>query len=320
MTALDPRIEENRRINQEIERLMSTMPPINTIPPDVTRRARAEGRGLFPLPPRLDHVAVDRTIPGRAGDMGLRVFVPERVTGVLLHVHGGGWTLGANWQQDSFLWQTAQRGNVAVASIEYRLAPEHPYPAGPDDCEDAALWLLENATREFGTSRLLIGGESAGAHLSVVTLLRLRDRHTIRGAFSGAVLTFGVYDLRMAPSVRQWGARPLVLNRPVMEWFRDNFVPGADDAKLGDPDVSPLFADLADMPPAIFSVGTADPLLDDTLFMEARWRSAGLAAELHIVPEAPHGFTLFPSASAEETQAAIARFVSDRVPDARAVD
>ncbi|CAM5718446.1 Carboxylesterase NlhH [Streptomyces alboniger] len=75
-----------------------------------------------------------------------------------------------------------------MVSVEYRLAPENPFPAGPDHCEAAARWLVKHAVDEFGTDRLLIGGESAGAHLSVVTLLRLRDRHGITGAFRG--LTF----------------------------------------------------------------------------------------------------------------------------------
>ncbi len=85
----------------------------------------------------------------------------------------------------------------AVLSVDHRLAPEHPFPAGPDDCEAAARWLVDRAEAEFGTARLLIGGESAGAHLSVLTLLRLRDRHGITGTFRAAHLTFGPYDLSM---------------------------------------------------------------------------------------------------------------------------
>jgi acetyl esterase/lipase len=96
----------------------------------------------------------------------------------------------------------ATRAHLAVASVDYRLAPEHPFPAGPDDCEAAACWLVEHAQREFGTSRLLIGGESAGGHLSALTLLRMRDRHGAADAFCGANLVFGAFDLGMTPSQR----------------------------------------------------------------------------------------------------------------------
>lgn len=306
---IDPRIEETRRINELIEQALDALPPTESIPPATTRAARAEGRGAFPLPPRLDDVATTKTIPGRGGDIELRIFTPPEVTGAVLHIHGGGWTFGENWTQDAMLWDLAQRAKVAVASTSYRLAPEDPYPAGPDDCEDAALWFARNAKDEFGTERLLIGGESAGAHLSAVTLLRLRDRHGLE-PFAGAILTFGCYDLSTTPSVRGWGERRLVLNTPVIDWFIDNFVPDMDREQRRDPDVSPLYASLEGMPPAIFCVGSLDPILDDTLFMEARWRAAGCETELHVYPEAPHGFLLFPGGFTPDATGAIASFAA----------
>ena len=108
------------------------------------------------------------------------------------------------------------------------------------------------------------------------------------------MLQYGGFDLSMSPSQRLWGDRNLVLSGPIIAWFGDQFLPGLDREQRRDPDISPLFADLAAMPPAIFTVGTADPLLDDTLFMEARWRAAGHATELRIWPEAPHGFVSLP--------------------------
>ena len=304
----DPRVEQMRNLNQMIEQLMADMPPIETVPPEETRAARREGRGAFPAPERLDDVATDRTIRGRGGEIGLRVFTPEEVTGVYLHIHGGGWVLGENWQQDIPLWELAQRAKVAVASVEYRLAPEDPYPAGPDDCEDAALWLVEHAQEEFGTQRLAIGGESAGAHLAAVSMLRLRDRHQMT-PFSKAVLTFGVFDLSLTPSVRNWGDRKLILTQPVMEWFVDCFVPATTDEERRDPEFSPLYANLEGLCPALFTVGTADPLLDDTLFMEARWRTAGNETELRVYPEAAHGFVAFPADFSTDAREASARFL-----------
>src|SRR5205823_8787995 len=105
--------------------------------------------------------------------------------------------------------------------------------------------------------------------LAAVTLLRLRDRHGVTGAFRAAVLTYGAFDLSMTPSQRLWGERDLILSTPAIAWFTEQYLPGTDPERRRDPDISPLFADLSAMPPAIFTVGTLDPLLDDTLFMEA---------------------------------------------------
>jgi acetyl esterase/lipase len=214
---------------------------------------------------------------------------------VYLHLHGGGWTLGAADQQDALLDFIAQELGVAVVSVGYRLAPEDRYPAGPDDCEAAAAWLVEQAHSEFGSDRLLIGGESAGAHLSAVTLLRMRDRHGAADRFLGANLVFGLYDFGLTPSVRRWGERNLVLSTPVIEWFTDCFLGDMPPEQRRGPDISPLHADLSDLPPAFFTVGELDPLLDDSLFMAARWHAAGNHAEIVICPESVHGFIAFPN-------------------------
>jgi acetyl esterase len=308
-------IEETRAFNRQLAELLSTIPPVNVVDDPVRIRAdRARGAGPFPAPVRLDE-AVDRTVPGRAGDIPIRVVRPDAVRGVFLHLHGGGWTLGSAANQDPFLAALAHHADVAAVSVEYRLAPEHPYPAGPDDCEDAAAWLVANAQREFGTDRLVIGGESAGAHLAVSTLLRLRDRRGIAGAFRAALLTFGAYDLSMTPSTRRWGDRNLVLSLPAITWFSDQFVPGRSPEERRDPDISPLFADLSGMPPARFVVGTQDPLLDDSLFMAARWRSAGSPAVLEVVAEAVHGFVLYPIAVAQQEVASALAYVAAAVRD-----
>jgi len=253
--------------------------------------------------------ATTRTVSGPAGPLSLRVILPEGgARGVFLHLHGGGWALGAADHQDPLLVAVADTLGVVAVSVEYRLAPEHPFPAGPDDCEAAARWLVEHCDAEFGTRRLLIGGESAGAHLAALTLVRLRDHHGITGAFAGANLVFGVYDVGQTPSARLWGQRPLVINTPMMRWFADMFTPGMTDEERRAPEVSPLYAPLEAMPPALFTVGTLDPLLDDSLFMAARWRAAGGRAELLVFPESMHGFIAFPNAIAALALDAMLRF------------
>ena len=301
--SIDP---ETAEFNRKLETAIAAAAPITAFPPAVIRKAREEGRSIFG-PIATVAAARERGIAGPAGELRLRVLVPESVRGAYLHLHGGGWTLGAAHQSDVRNWAIARHCGLAVVSVDYRLAPEHPFPAGPDDCEAAALWLVSHAAAEFGTTRLWIGGESAGAHLAALTLLRLRDRHALR-PFAGANLVYGAYDLSMTPSQRRWGERNLVLSTPILEWFSDFFVP--DRARRRDPDVSPLYADLTGLPPALFSVGTLDPLLDDSLFMHARWLAAGGRAELAVWPGGIHGFDAFPIGLSRAARARIDAFLS----------
>jgi acetyl esterase/lipase len=255
-------------------------------------------------------------VPSRGGGLRLRMLRPDREPiGVYLHIHGGGWTIGGCDEQDPRLEALAQATGLCAVSVEYRLAPEHPYPAALDDCEDAALWLLERGASEIGApATLTIGGESAGAHLSATTLLRLRDRHAITGAFRAVTFNYGSFDLSLTPSARIWRDRNLVLSRPIMEWFRDNFVPETTEEERRNPEISPLYADLHDLPPAYFSAAQLDPLLDDSLFMAARWQMAGNEAELRVWPEAVHGFGAYPLAISRLAAEAQWAFLSAALP------
>ena len=148
-------------------------------------------------------------IPGPSCAIPIRVLRPEQVDGVYLHFHGGGMTLGSAAGMDGRNWPLAQACNVAVVSVDYRLAPEDPFPAGPDDCEAAALWLVDHCREQFGTSKLLVGGESAGAYLAILTMLRLRQRLGGPPPFLGVDLCYGWYDLGGTPStIQQIGKVP----------------------------------------------------------------------------------------------------------------
>lgn len=273
--------------NTRIEALLAETPSVHTLPPALVRTARAEGRGALPVGGPLEGSEwVD--IPGAPGGPA-RVRVTEPAgppTGVYLHIHGGGWAIGAPDQNDRSCQQMAAETGMRVVSVAYRLAPEHPWPAQKLDCMAAAHWVLEQSDLP-----MVIGGESAGAHLAVVTALGLRDAG-LADRLRGLVLFYGCYDLRCTPSVRNWGDRYLVLSTPVINWFTDMLDP--DGTARGGADLSPLLADLSGMPPAVFLVGTADPLLDDTLFMAQRWRAAGHDAALHVYPGGIHAFDAFP--------------------------
>jgi acetyl esterase/lipase len=262
--------------------------------PEEARVVRQAGLGdIFDLGTAGSDRAEVRNISGPAGKLELRCFQPRsgapRAT--MLHIHGGAWFMGSADMSDATLESRADALNIAIVSVEYRLAPEHPYPAGPDDCEAAGAWLAKNARAELGADLALVGGESAGGHLAAVTVLRMRDRHGFH--FAGANLVYGLYDLGGVPSHSQFDGRGLVLEGPGIRAFTKMFVP--DETKLRDPDVSPLYADLSDLCPALFTAGTFDPLLDHSLFMHARWVVSGSPAEIQIFPGSPHGFDAFPA-------------------------
>jgi len=283
--------EETRQFNAEMVALLQDAPDMWSIPIETVRQNRLEGKGPFPLEPE-EETASTLTIPTPNGDLNLRLFKPRSgdTLGSYLHLHGGGWVLGSAAAHDQRLQQMADNCQLTCISVEYRLAPENPYPAGPDDCEQAALWLLQGQ-HGLNISFLAIGGESAGAHLSALTLIRLRDR---LGAcpFHAANLTAGVYDLGQTSSAKNWGSQRLILATRDMQMFASNYVQGNQDFR--DPDISPLYADLDGLPPALFSVGTKDLLLDDTLQMSALWHARNGNAQLDAFPGGCHVFQGFP--------------------------
>jgi acetyl esterase/lipase len=288
---------ETEAINAEVIKILNEAPDQWSFEPAVRRERRRQGLGPFPLAPRSEK-AETIEIDGPHGPIPLRIIAPAKPDGVYFHIHGGGWTIGAADEQDPRLERICDNCNMAVVSVEYRLAPEHPYPKGPDDCEAAALWLVKTAKERFGTEMFAIGGESAGGHLSLVTMLRLRDRHGLT-PFKAANLVAGCYDLRLTPSAANWGDEHLVLNTRDMRKFVESFLQNGQD--MTDPDISPIFGDLTGLPPALISVGTRDPLLDDSLFLASSWVAAGNETELAVYPGGAHVFMAFSGDLAEES-------------------
>jgi len=253
----------------------------------------------------------DIEIPGPKGQgtVPIRVFVPNgEVRGAYLHVHGGGWVLGSERGGDPTLRRIASEAGVVVVSVGYRLAPEYPYPAGLNDCIAAASWL-EDHLQDFGIAddaAIAIGGESAGANLAAAVMLRRRDECAT--PFRAAVLTFGVFTAKLdLPSMKEMWDRDLVLSGPIMQYFVNAYATGQD---LEHPYISPLFADLKGMPPALFMVVTLDHLYSDTVHMANAWHKAGNVIELREFPGAPHGFTGFPAESAKTAIGAMAAFIA----------
>ncbi|MEN3271741.1 MAG: acetyl esterase [Actinomycetota bacterium] len=263
---LDTAVAEARRFVANAEAAIASMPSPHTLPLDVQRQMMAAG--AEPLDPR--------TTTDVIGGVPVRCFEPEgQLAGTYLHIHGGGWTMGSNAFQDARLWRFAESCRARVVSIEYRLAPEHPFPANIDDCLTVAREL---------DGPIVVGGESAGAHLSALLLTRHRD------GFVGANLAYGCFDMGMSDAARAWGDRVLVLSTPIIGWHLDQLLPGLDVAQRRDPAISPLFADLEGMPPALLTVGTDDPLLDDSRRLAARWPGA----IIDVYDAGFHAFDLMP--------------------------
>ncbi|WP_327304863.1 alpha/beta hydrolase [Streptomyces sp. NBC_01298] len=285
--------------------------------PDVTS---AEGLGAvrgmaYSLARDPKHSVSERTIPGPGGDLTLRIIRPEGpVQAVMIDVHGGGWCIGTPREDDWINDHYAEHARIATVGIDYRLAPEHPVPAPVDDCVAGALWVARNSAAEFGTDRLLLHGASAGGHLAAVTLLRLRDEHPeVAGRIAAVSLLYGAYDISGTPSQRLADDTTLVLPDHWLRGFVANAFPGLDGEQRRDPSLSPLFAKLDGLPPALFTVGSLDPLLDDSLFMAARWQAAGNHADLDVWPDGAHGFNTMAPKTGQAVAERIASWFTTRL-------
>jgi acetyl esterase/lipase len=229
-------------------------------------------------------------VPSPGGDVPVRVIRPnEPPTAVFVHCHDGGWAIGSAAGQDASLERISDRTGMTVVSVDYRLAPEHPYPAGLDDCERALRWAIESRERFFGAPKVLVGGESAGANLALCATLRvIQDQPS---AVAALALYYGNYDLTGTPSLRNATSANMI-HPEVMGWFIDQYV--ADPALRAEPDVSPLYADLSALPPTALAVGSEDGLVDDTLFLASRLVAASVECELVVAPGGEHAFDLLP--------------------------
>ena len=297
---------ETRALNEAMVKVLTGTSDWSVAGAAATRAARRRGEGPFPAPV-MSTRARTRQISGKDGnEIPLHIIAPDNPrASICTSMAAAGcsaaptcrtrcWSASPTtpaWRWSA--WSTGWRRNT-------------PIRRGPTIAKLAAVWLTRHVKAEFGTDVLTIGGESAGGHLSVVTLLRMRDRHGYTG-FRGANLVYGAYDLSMTPSQRAFGNERLVLRTIDIVQFANAFLPATPDRRV--PDISPLYANLHDLPPALLSVGTSDALLDDTLFMQARWAAAGNEAELEIYPGAAHGFTLFPNTQAKDAETAMAAFL-----------
>ena len=235
----------------------------------------------------------DRSIPGRQTSIPIRIYRPLQADNlpVVVFFHGGGWVLGGLDGHDAICRRVAVENGALVVSVDYRLAPEHPYPAAVEDAYDATCWVSEHAT-ELGASpsKLIVMGDSAGGNLAAVVSLMACESASPPIAFQ--VLIYPAVDMGNSfPSKRRYDDTP-VLNRQAMDYFLNLYI--QQPADLKDPHVSPLLADdLTNLPPALILTGEYDPLSDEGKAYADRLRESGNIVDFVCYPGMPHGFITF---------------------------
>ncbi|SNB51834.1 Acetyl esterase/lipase [Arboricoccus pini] len=249
------------------------------------------------------------TIAGRQARVRI-LKAPGPLQGVHVDIHGGGWTIGSAAMDDPINLPIVKECGVAVVSVDYRLATRVRLPEVIDDCETALAWVL--ASPDFAGLPLTLGGESAGAHLALSTALRLRDKAAIE-RLAGLVLFYGAYDLSGTPSARRAGPETLILHGPTLADLVPAVTGLRDLDRLRDPAISPLYADLHGLPPALMIVGTNDPLQDDTFFLHTKWQSQSGNALLVTAPDAPHAFNRLGGRPAQRTNAFVRAWIKARL-------
>ncbi|MEX2228587.1 MAG: alpha/beta hydrolase [Dehalococcoidia bacterium] len=268
--------------------MMATMmpAPMHTLSP---QEARAMA---FPPPehPEAVHEVTNRTIPGPAGEIPVRVYRPSAATGLpaLVWYHGGGWVIGNLDGSDATGRSLANQAGCVVLSVDYRLAPEARFPAAVDDAYAAALWVAEHGS-EIGAdgTRIAVGGDSAGGNLAAAVALMARDRGGPRIVQQS--LIYPVTDHAYATPSYAQNADGYLLTKDMMVWFWDHYLgPQGDGAN---PYASPARASsLAHLPPALVITAEFDPLRDEGEAFGQALRAAGVQTTCTRYDGMIHGF------------------------------
>jgi acetyl esterase/lipase len=309
----DQTLNEAKRFNTKLARAPRFGTRYRFMPPLVQGLLRLSQFGADRKLRRAGLQVETRMVGLEGVQVQVRIIRPRGpVAGIVLDIHGGGWVIGNAPMNDAFNAAFASRCGLAVVSVDYRLAPRASVHEQMEECLAAARWLLQGGLPDYAGLPVVVVGESAGAHLAAATLQGLRAWPALLARIAGALLYYGVYDMAGTDSVRSAGPETLVLDGPRMLAGLRGLTLDLDDAGRRQPPLSPLFGELAGMPPALMIVGGGDPLLDDTLRMAQRWQQVA-EVELNVAPEAPHGFIHFPTAMARVTLAHAQAWVRQRI-------
>ena len=270
-------------------------PDLSTLPVEDARRMLDL---LLPtlsgLQPESVAKVEDQLIPGPAGQIPVRIYTPQGSGpfAVLVHFHGGGFVLGSIETEDEFCRALTNAAGCIVVSVDYRLAPEHKFPAAADDCYAATKWVAENSEAIGGDpTRIAVGGGSAGGNLAAVVALMARDRGTPPLVYQ--VLQQPVTNFAFNTQSYRENAEGYFLTKDAMVWFWDLYL--RSDADGDNPYASPLRAkELRWLPPALVITAEFDPLRDEGEAYAARLREAGVPVICTRYNGMIHGFTVMP--------------------------
>jgi acetyl esterase len=268
-------------------------PPFETLTPAEARQAYSNSRKVL-QPPAQDVAEMrDLTAPGPAGDIPLRAYRglctdPAEKLPALVYFHGGGWLLGDLDSHDGVCRRFANAARCRVVSVDYRMAPEHKFPASVEDSAAATRWVMTNAASlGIDASRVAVGGDSAGGNLAAVMALMARD-----GGLPSVVFQLLIYpatDMRMVTASSQSVSEGVPLTSATMRWFIDHYMSSAQDEN--DWRASPLrAADLSGTAQALVLTCAYDPLCDEGIAYAQRLAREGVRVTQMHFSDQPHGF------------------------------
>ena len=286
MTALDPDV----LLVLDMIRLAGR-PPFEQLTPAEAREAYMKSRAV--LQPEPEPVAETRELaaPGPHGPIPLRLYRPDAAPGPLpglIYYHGGGWLLGGLDSHDGVCRRFANAARCVVVSVDYRMAPEHKFPAAVDDCAAATAWAIgQAAALGIDPARVAVGGDSAGGNLAAVMALMARDGGLPKLAFQ--LLIYPATDMTMTTVSSQTVGPGVPLTSATMKWFIDHYMRGPEDAI--DWRASPIrAASVAGTAPALVLTAAADPLRDEGIAYAARLEREGVRTTAIHLTDQIHGF------------------------------
>jgi len=268
------------------QRREAGLPEFASLPPEGARQLMAQIMAAAPEPTDLPDLASvsDEAIAGPHGPIPIRRFVPHGPSkGTIVYFHGGGWVLGDIDTGDAICRRWAGWANVTVVSIDYRLAPEYPFPIPLDDCFAGLQWAAKNVG-----GALFVAGDSAGGNLAAAAAIRARGEGGPQ--LAGQIIIYGALDTDFeTQSYREAGPEGWMLSGNDMRYFWHHYLSGGAgrDSVLARP---LLLDNAAGLPPAFITTGDCDPLADDNLAYAKMLRDAGIAAELRVDAGMFHGY------------------------------
>lgn len=275
-----------------IEALDSGFPPVHTM---TGAEARATIRSRFVPPARPEPVGTvqDLQIPGADGPIAVRVYRPSSAEPlpVVVYAHGGGFVFCDLDSHDGLCRSFANLVPAVVVSVDYRLAPEHRWPAAAEDLYAATRWVADNAAEIGGdATRIVVGGDSAGGNLAAATALMARDHGG--PALAAQVLLYPVIAADFETESYRLYGKGFYNPRPALQWYWDQYVPSSADRTH--PYASPLHADLAGLPPAVVVIAGHDPLRDEGAAYADALAAAGVRTARCDFEGGIHGFMTMP--------------------------